>query len=112
MYWGENMDLDLTWFTEAGLDVKSGIGYTGGEDKYMSAIRRFYSNYEKNRDKVIEYFAAKDYESYMITVHALKSNAKMIGATDLNSAFEMLEKSARERRRVLQRIPTVQKAIF
>ncbi|WP_458458309.1 Hpt domain-containing protein [Pseudobutyrivibrio sp.] len=97
MYWGKDMDRNLTWLTEAGLDIKSGIDYTGGADKYISAIRRFYSNYEKNRDKVIEYYSAKDYESYMITVHALKSNAKMIGAMDLSKAFENLENAAREK---------------
>lgn len=96
MYWGENMNSDITWLAEAGLDIKSGIGYTGEEDKYLSAIRRFYSNYEKNREKIMEYYSAKDYESYMITVHALKSNARMIGASELSSAFERLEKAARD----------------
>ncbi|MCR4947360.1 MAG: hypothetical protein K5929_10505 [Lachnospiraceae bacterium] len=90
------MDLDLTWITETGLDIESGIGYTGEKGKYLSAIRRFYTNYEKNRDKVREYYSAKDYESYMITVHALKSNSRMIGALDLSSAFERLEKAARD----------------
>ena len=89
------MGQDLTWLKNAGLDTDTGFGFTGGEDKYISAVRRFYSNYEKNRDKVAGYYGAKDYENYMITVHALKSNAKMIGALDLSSAFERLEMAAR-----------------
>lgn len=88
------MDKDITWLAEAGLDIKTGIGYTGGEDRYISAVYRFYSNYEKNSNKVEEYYAAKDYENYKITVHALKSNAKMIGAVNLSSEFAMLEKAA------------------
>ena len=95
MYWGDHMGHDLTWLCEAGLDIKTGMDFTGGEDKYISAIRRFYSNYEKNRDKVKDFLNAGDYENYMITVHALKSNAKMIGATALSSAFEALELAAR-----------------
>lgn len=91
------MGMDLTWLSEAGLDIKTGMDFTGGEDKYLSAIRRFYSNYEKNKDKVAEFINAGDYENYMITVHALKSNAKMIGALSLSSAFESLELAARNK---------------
>ncbi|MBQ6575640.1 MAG: Hpt domain-containing protein [Lachnospiraceae bacterium] len=87
--------MDITWLNEAGLDTKTGISYTGGQDKYISALQRFYKNYEKNRTKVCEYLEAKDYENYMITVHALKSNAKMIGARDLSTLFETLEMAAR-----------------
>ncbi len=87
--------MDITWLNEAGLDTKTGISYTGGQDKYISALWRFYKNYEKNRAKICEYLEAKDYESYMITVHALKSNARMIGARDLSTLFETLETAAR-----------------
>ncbi len=90
------MAYDLTWLKEAGLDTEAGIGYTGSEEKYISAIQRFCKNYEKNRAKVEEYQAAKDTESYTITVHALKSNAKMIGAAELSGAFETLEMAGRE----------------
>ena len=88
--------MDITWMNEAGLDTGTGISYTGNTEKYVSAVQRFYKNHEKNRVKVEEYFAAKDYENFMITVHALKSNAKMIGATALSGQFEALENAARE----------------
>jgi len=87
--------MDITWLNEIGLDTKTGISYTGRQDKYISALQRFYKNYEKNRAKVCEYLQAKDYENYMITVHALKSNARMIGARDLSTLFETLEMAAR-----------------
>ncbi len=90
------MNMDITWMNEAGLDTQTGISYTGNTEKYVSAVQRFYKNYEKNRAKVEEYFAGKDYENFMITVHALKSNAKMIGATNLSGSFEALENAARE----------------
>ena len=88
--------MDITWMNEAGLDTQTGISYTGNTEKYVSAVQRFYKNHEKNRVKVEEYFGAKDYENFMITVHALKSNAKMIGATNLSGLFEALENAARE----------------
>ena len=88
------MGMDILWMKEAGLDTETGIGYTGGEEKYVAAVQRFYRNYEKNREKVEEAFNSKDYESLMITVHALKSNAKMIGADTLSGCFESLEAAA------------------
>ena len=90
------MGTDLTWLTETGLDTQAGISYTGGQEKYISALSRFYKNYGKNKAKVEEMLEAGDYESYMITVHALKSNAKMIGARDLSTLFETLETAARD----------------
>ena len=89
------MKMDITWIANAGLDVQTGIGYTGGQDKYISAIKRFYSNYGKNRESIESFKASGDYENYMITVHALKSNSKMIGAGELGSIFEALENAAR-----------------
>ncbi|MBP5413808.1 MAG: Hpt domain-containing protein [Lachnospiraceae bacterium] len=87
--------MDITWLSEIGLDTKTGMDYTGGSDKYLSAIKRYRGSYEKNRIKIAEYLTSKDYESYMITVHALKSNSRMIGAMRLGEAFEELEMSAR-----------------
>lgn len=89
------MDYDLVQLIETGLDTVAGIGFTGNEEKYISAVQRFFKNHDKNRTKVQEYYAAKDHENYAITVHALKSNAKMIGAEDLSLLFEELENAAR-----------------
>ncbi len=90
------MSVELNILKAAGLDTETGLSYTGGMDKYISAVNRFYKNYEKNRAKVEECFSAKDYENYMITVHALKSNSKMIGALELSAGFEALEGAARD----------------
>ncbi|MCR5674587.1 MAG: Hpt domain-containing protein [Lachnospiraceae bacterium] len=88
------MDYDFSWLAEAGLDTGTGLDYTGGKEKYLSALQRFFKSHEKNRARVLDYFESKDWENYRITVHALKSNAKMIGATDLSKAFEALETAA------------------
>lgn len=89
------MSVELNILKEAGLGIETGLSYTGGLDKYISAANRFYKNYERNRAKVEEYLSAKDYESYMITVHALKSNSRMIGALELSAGFEALEGAAK-----------------
>ena len=90
------MNIDLKWAGEAGIDLETGISYTGGLEKYVSALQRFYRNYDKNRKRIEELSEAKDYENLMITVHALKTNAKMIGAMEVSSGFEALETAARE----------------
>ena len=87
--------MDLGFLKELGIDKEAGIGYTGNEDKYLSAVGRYCNAYETNRAKVEEYFAAKDYENYMICVHSLKSNSRMIGAAQLAAMFETLEMAAR-----------------
>ncbi|MBQ6441965.1 MAG: hypothetical protein IJJ13_05170 [Lachnospiraceae bacterium] len=90
------MEHDFTWLSRIGINTEDGIAYTGGKEKYLSALQRFYKGYEKNRAKVEDFFRSKDDENYMITVHALKSNAKMIGASELSAQFERLESAARD----------------
>lgn len=90
------MTNDISWIAGTGLDTEAGIGYTGSVEKYISALSRFYRNYSRNITKINEYLNAEDYESYMITVHALKSNARMIGAGELSGLFEVLEDASRE----------------
>ena len=90
------MDYDLVSLIETGLDTVTGISFTGNEEKYIAAVQRFYRNHEKNSAKIQEFYEAKDYENYCLTVHALKSNARMIGAAGLSQLFEELEKAAKE----------------
>ncbi|MEE3466884.1 MAG: Hpt domain-containing protein [Eubacterium sp.] len=92
------MDYDFKWLDEIGLDTKSGKEYTGGQTKYISALQRFYKGFDKNSASLDSALVREDYDSYMITVHALKSNAKMIGAPELSVAFAALEDAAREGR--------------
>lgn len=83
--------MDIKWLDDKGISTVQGMEYTGGNEKYISALQRYFNGYEKNAKAVEEYFEAKDWENYTIKVHALKSNSKMIGATALGSAFEELE---------------------
>ncbi len=89
------MDIDLTWLQETGLDLQTGMDYTGGKEKYLSALQRYCKNYEKNRTNVETFYSKQDFENYQITVHALKSNSRMIGASKLGDLFEELEIAAK-----------------
>lgn len=87
--------MDISRLEENGIAVKTGMAYTGGEEKYLSALQRFYKGYESNDKAVKDFLSAKDIKNYEIKVHALKSNARMIGANHLADAFEALETAAK-----------------
>ncbi len=90
------MDINLDFLEEKGIDTTSGMEYTGGKAKYLSALKRYYLNYEGNRNKLVEFLEKDDLENYGILVHALKSNSRMVGATSLAEFFESLEHAAGE----------------
>ncbi len=92
------MKFDLGFLRDCGVDTDLGKEYTGGQDRYVSALSRFYRSFEANRDKVRESFAKKDMENYTLLVHALKSNCLMIGAVNLSKEFEALELAGKEKR--------------
>ncbi|MCQ2081531.1 MAG: ATP-binding protein [Lachnospiraceae bacterium] len=72
------------------LDRSIGLQYCGTEDLYESVLEDFYKLIDSKAAKIEELKAAGDYRNYTIEVHALKSTARMIGATKLSElAFEM-----------------------
>ena len=87
--------MDISWLDKEGISTKDGIGYTGSEEKYISALQRFFKGYETNRKAVEDLLAASDIEGYCIKVHSLKSNSKMIGASALSKEFGELENASR-----------------
>ena len=91
------MGYDFEFLEKAGIDTGLGMEYTGGQEKYISALSRYYRNYEKNLKNVVDALGANAIENYMTYVHALKSNSKMVGNIKLAQAFETLEMAAREK---------------
>lgn len=85
------MEFNLDNISALGIDLKTGIEYTGGNDKYISALQRYFKSSENNKKKIKDYLETSDLDNLAITVHALKSNSKMIGALSLASKFEVLE---------------------
>ncbi len=85
------MDFDLTFLEQGGIDTNVGIEYTGSREKYIAALRRFFAGFDDNSKKILDYIDSGDTKNFVITVHALKSNSKMIGALFLAGLFEKLE---------------------
>ena len=85
------MDHNFEGFEKYGIKVDVGIEYTGNPDRYLVTIERFCKSYEGNRARITEDLEAGNTDDFTIAVHALKSNARMIGASELSSRFEALE---------------------
>ena len=66
--------MDLSWLDKNGISTKDVIAYTGGEDKYISAVQRFFKSYESNRNAIEELLAR------------IRVALKLYNRTDTNSA--------------------------
>ncbi len=87
--------LDFEDLKKAGFNVEEGFTYTGNGEKYLAALQRFYRRSEKNLRAIDESCHNKDDEELTILVHALKSNARTIGADSLGELSEEMENLGR-----------------
>ena len=90
------MNFDLESITGAGIDLKTGFDYTGGQDRYVSALQRYYKSSESNKEKIRDFLNREDTDNLEILFHAIKSNSLMIGALSLSDRFALLETSSRD----------------
>lgn len=74
-----------------GFNVDEGFTYTGSSEKYLAALQRFLKRADKTRESVEKSAGSEDYEDLTSTVHALKGNARTIGADSLASIAESVE---------------------
>lgn len=84
------------WLREEGIDPEEGLRFMGGsEPQYIEILRLFVEDAGKKMEKLSGRLASSDMKEYGILVHAIKSNARSIGADRLaDMAFE-LEKAAK-----------------
>ena len=88
---------DSEKLTRAGVDVSVGLGYSGNdEDFYAEMLGEFASSFEEKISMLDGFLAAEDWTNYNIKVHALKSNARMIGAEALSLQALKLEEASKK----------------
>ena len=73
------------------LDYDETIRLLATDELVGKTARQFYDDIAQNLSDIERYLAAGDYENYTIKVHALKSSARMIGATALSEHARQLE---------------------
>ena len=77
------------------IDAQTGLDYCQNDNEFYLQLLADYSRNSKTKISDMEgYFNEKDYDSYKIRVHAIKSTSKMIGAADLSEKAKALEKAA------------------
>lgn len=83
---------------QAGIDIQQGISYCGDKEGLREIIMIYHAEGDKRSRQLAEFFRNQDWKNYVITVHALKSNSKGIGANELAELALNLEMAGKENR--------------
>ena len=86
---------DLSLLIEKGIDVESGIRYSGDDQSYRDLLRVYKDSVEQRSKEITEYYNAKDYKNYTIKVHGLKSSSRIIGAVDFGHMAQEMENAGK-----------------
>lgn len=73
------------------LDTAKGIQNCGSVAAYLDALTIFAKSIESNAAEIQRYFETKECKNYTTKVHALKSTARIIGASELAEKARRLE---------------------
>ncbi len=83
---------DEHWLLDVkGISVSEGIKNCGGAGAFLKSIKTFYDTLPANAEVIEKSYNEGDYELYTVKVHALKSSARIIGASDLSEKARLLE---------------------
>ncbi len=79
-----------------GIDVSRGIKNCGSKKLFLSTLETFYNTLTEKSDEIKEAYDNEDWKFYTIKVHALKSSARIIGASELSSLALHLEDAGKD----------------
>ena len=81
-----------------GISVGTGLRYCGGDiDFYMEILGDYVHGFKEKTKELETYYRSRDWQEYKVSVHALKSTSKTIGADDFaEQALRMEEAAKRE----------------
>ncbi len=87
----------LSWRSDLKfVNIEHGIINCGGDGNQFEEVMKIILRYGKDKVAKLEsYLEEEDMELYAVEVHAMKSNAGTIGATDLAAKAQALEDAAR-----------------
>ncbi len=88
----------LADLTQAGIDIQQGMTYCGDKEGFRDIVLIYHSEGPKRKASLEQFFMEKDWKNYVITVHALKSNSRGIGANELAELALNLEMAGKENR--------------
>lgn len=74
-----------------GIHLPAALKNTGNARLLSTVITEFRNHISENADNIEKDYNQKNWENYTISVHALKSTSKVIGANELSGLCQMLE---------------------
>ncbi|MCM1183022.1 MAG: ATP-binding protein [Roseburia sp.] len=83
---------------QAGINIRQGIAYCGDKEGFREIITIYHTEGQRRSRQLAQFFQEQDWKNYVITVHALKSNSKGIGANELAELALKLEMAGKENR--------------
>lgn len=94
----DSRDKKTDLLEQAGFHTKTGLQYClNNTEFYEELLNKFASDADRKQEDIGRFFKHCDWENYRITVHSLKSTARMIGAGDLSDLAMDLEDAAKNR---------------
>lgn len=88
----------LTDLSRAGINIGQGIAYCGDKEGFREIIGIYCKEGLKRSRQLKQFYEEQDWKNYVITVHALKSNSRGIGANELSELALQLEMAGKEDR--------------
>ncbi len=80
-----------------GLDADQGVLNCGNEESFLSVLEVFKRTASDKADEIERMLAEGDLEGYTVKVHALKSSARIIGASGLSDMALKLEEAGKRK---------------
>ncbi|MCR5337767.1 MAG: response regulator [Lachnospiraceae bacterium] len=89
-------DYDIEKLYREGVDTAQALRYCANDESmYFEILSDFEKECADKMDEICSLYEKKDWKEYCVKVHALKSNAKMMGLTDLFDQALALEEASR-----------------
>ncbi len=87
-----------TWYKELKcIDTEAAIRNSGSADAFKAVLKIFFDSVTNKHEELEKIYSAEDWEDYTIRIHALKSSARLVGATELGENAELLENAGKEK---------------
>ena len=79
--------------TIEGLNVEAAMKLLGSEKLFWAVLKEYYRVIDKKYNMIKEYESKEQWKEYTIEVHALKSASRQVGAMELATVAERMEKA-------------------
>ncbi|MCR4739972.1 MAG: Hpt domain-containing protein, partial [Lachnospiraceae bacterium] len=88
---------ELPWYKKIDfIDGDAAINNSGSEDALKAVLKLFLDSLPAKSAELKGFYSSENWGDYTIKIHALKSSARLIGATELSDKAQKLENAGKE----------------